>query len=152
MIILYCSLVLACLYFGVLQSKKLKDREKFYFDYLSFLQTYQTNLSFRQDNFNDLIQILLQRERSDFNRFLNSIMNENSLKIEYMSQFELDEINSQIHSLGNLDSDTEMQQVNFLLYQTQEQLKIATTKMKENGRLNIKMSFLIGLLLVVLLL
>ena len=152
MIILYCSLVLACLYLGVLQSKKLKDREKFYFDYLSFLQAYQTNLSFRQDNFNDLIQNLLQRERSDFNRYLNSIMNETTLKLEYMSQFELDEINSQIHSLGNLDSDTEMQQVNFLLYQTQEQLKIATTKMKENGRLNIKMSFLIGLLLVVLLL
>lgn len=152
MIILYCSLVVACVWFGVIQSKRLSSRAKFYYDYLNFLDNYEANLNFRQDNFKDLIKKLLDREKTDFNLFLFGLISEKINSIEYMSKLELDDISSQILSLGNLDSDTESQQVKFLKIHIQDRLKLATSKSKTYGGLSIKISLLIGLLLVVLLL
>lgn len=153
MLLLYCSLVFVCVWLGVSQAKRLSERHKFYVDMQAFLKAYEENLSFRQDNFKDLSSNLLSNEENDFNLYLVKIINnQEQTRPDYLSEKEIAFTNNLISSLGKADKETDEQTTKHFQFMVGELMqKTKEAKDKYSG-LSIKISLLIGLLLVILLL
>lgn len=153
MLVLYCTLIFSCVWLGVSQSKRLSAHHKFYVDMLVFLKAYEENLSFRQDNFKDLSIRLLGDEENDFNLYLTKTINNQELtRPDYLSEKEIVFTNSVINGLGKADKETDEQTTKHFQFMVSEMIKkTKETKEKYSG-LSIKISFLVGLLLVILLL
>lgn len=153
MIVLYCSLVFACVWLGVSQAKRLSARHKFYVDMMAFLKSYEENLSFRQDNFKDLANRLLTNEENDFNLYLASVVsNQEVKKLDYLSEKEIRYATSIINGLGKTDQETDEQTTKHYQFMVEELIKKTKEAKEKYSGLSIKISFLIGLLLVILLL
>jgi len=153
MIYLYFSLVFACVWFGVCQAKKLSSRYQFYSEFIQFLKAYEENLSFRQDNLKDLVARYCKCEESDFKSYLNSVIITTENKIpEYLNKKEVEHARDVLLSLGKTDQLTEKQLVKHYLVVIDEKRKHTYEIKEKYSSLSIKISLLIGLLLVVLLL
>ena len=150
MIVLYCSLVFVCVFFGVSLSKRLSDREKFYLDMQSFLAEFKANLYFRQVKFQDLVE--QEIETSHFKKFLISCIKPDVLfEPEYISQKEKDQAKQIILSLGEGGINSLEETLAHAERQVNKRLELATFSKQKYSSVAIKLSFFVGLLLVVLL-
>lgn len=153
MIILYASLIFTCVWFGVLYSKKLTSRYMMFYEMFQFFKVYEENISFRQDNLKDIARQFLETCKSEFAIVLRgSILCEKCSNIESLSPKEISFVNQLLLSLGKSDKDTELQQIRHLQFLTNECLVKAKEAKEKYSMLSIKISFFVGLLLVVLLL
>ena len=125
-----------------------------YYDLYQFLKIYEDNLSFRQDNLKDLVSKFVQEKRSDLAKFIEEVIiyGRQQVKPEFLTQKETDFICDILTSLGRADKDTELQQVKHFQFLVNSKLATAKETKEKYSALSIKISFLIGLLLVVLLL
>ena len=154
MIVLYATLVFACVWFGVAYSKKLHARYSIFHDLYQFLKVYEDNLSFRQDNLKDLVSRFIEDNKSDLSNIINTILIQGQAeqKNDYLTTKELVFIQDVLSSLGRSDKDTELQQVRHLQFMVNSRVQTAKATKEKYSTLSIKIGFLIGLLLVVLLL
>ena len=153
MIILYASLIFSCVWFGVLYSRKLTSRYMIFYELIQFLKVYEENISFRQDNLKDISKRFLENCKSEFAIILReSILCENCARVESLSHKEISFIRQVLLSLGKNDKDTEIQKVKHLQFLANEQVMKTKESKEKYSMLSIKISFFVGLLLVVLLL
>ena len=150
MIFLYLALIIGSLLFGVFEAQKLTKRVKFFDDFVEFLTRYSLNLSYKQDSLPEVIKNFGEERSGDFSLFIREAHETNNL--DYLKPEERKFVENAILSLGNADQITEENKVSGLLTQSVElQKKIKSYKDKYAG-IYIKLSFLVGLLLVILLL
>ena len=124
-----------------------------YYEFFQFLKVYEENISFRQDSLKDVSQKFLEDCKSEFGLILRqSILLEDEHKIDCLTLKEISFIKQLLFSLGKCDKDTEMQQVKHLQFLVNERVDKTKEAKEKYSMLSIKISFLIGLLLVVLLL
>lgn len=147
MIILYCSLVLSCVWLGVTFSKKLNDRVLFYESFIKFLSDFESNLHFKQDNILNVIN-----NADDFGKFLTEyISNNGDYYIEYLSKKELCQVKDIVNSLSSAGLDSAIGALKYSKMVVENKLKDYKNARQMYSGLSIKISLLIGLLLVVLL-
>ena len=153
MIYLYSTLIFVCVYFGVNISRRFSIRNKFYIEFLDFLKVYEENLNFRQDNYRDLAEKFIGTEESEFKSLLKSLcLGGVERSYEFFSKKEIDAAKAMLYSLGHADEYTEGQVVKHLQFLVRERCNITKEKKDKYSTLSIKISLLMGLLLVILLL
>lgn len=153
MIILYTALIFSCVWFGVCQARKLESRQAFYENMHTFLIDYRSNLSFLQKEFKELAeQHIKSADEGEFNEFLVSHIKDKDYKIEFLTEREQREAREIIGSLGKQDAETEEKIVDSALKIIKLRVESATKKRQKYSGFSIKISLLIGVLLVILLL
>ena len=152
MMFLYLSLIIGSLWFGIIQAKKLYLRVDFYKQFLDFLKAYSSNLSYKQDSISDLIESYKKKHNNDFIRFITDIKLNKFVQLEYLKSEEAEEVKNIVAILGSSDIYTEEQKIKSIVNEVEEKhFECKNIKEKYSG-LSIKLSFLIGVLLVILLL
>lgn len=150
MIVLYGALIFSSVWFGVTLTKRLGEREKFYLDLVDFLVAYESNLAFRQDTIKDLV--ITQIEDSDLRQLVYKIIcEEPELCIEYLTKKEIAEVKEMVLSLSRSGLDSGKLTVTHLKRIANLKLESASKQKKAYGSMSIKLSFFVGLLLVILL-
>ena len=153
MIVLYGSLVFACLWFGVCQAKRLSIRCEFFAGLCKFLKLYEENLSFKQENLKTLIKNFCADNEGEFKVFLeNLVIKDKDVQVEGLTTKEVFQVKEIILSLGKSDQQTESQIIKHLEFLASEMSEKAKATREKYSSLSIKLSLLIGLILVVLLL
>ena len=153
MIILYTSLIFSCVWLGVLQAKKLSTREMFYENLLGFLRAFNSNLSFVQKGYMELVDEYLESGvGAEFEAFLSGINSGEKHNLEFLSAREIKDVENIVLSLGKNDEETERRLVEDAIKVVSEKKERATKNCMKYSSFSIKLSLLVGALLVILLL
>lgn len=148
MVFLYCSLILACVWFGVTFSKRLGDRVNFFENFLKFLNKFESNLFFKQDKLYDIISDL---EESDFRTFGLSVLKGETREVEYITSKELRQVREIIFALSSSGIESTEGTLSYAKAIAVRLLEDSKRIKEKYSSLSIKLSLLVGLLLVVLL-
>ena len=153
MIILYTSLIFSCVYLGVLQARKLSLRETFYGDMLGFLKAFHSNISFVQKNYTEITKEFISSGASvEFSRLLNAKLENKPCSLDFLTLRETKEVEDIIKSLGKNDEDTEKRMVEDAINLVGARRESAVQKCLKYSGFSVKLSLLVGVLLVILLL
>lgn len=153
MIILYTSLIFSCVWLGVLQAKKLSTRQTFYENMLGFLRAFHTNLSFVQKGYMEVAEEYMSSGVSvEFAKFLSSKLAREKYNPDFLTLRENKELEDVILSLGKHDEETEKTMTEDAISLVKTRLEVATRKSQKYSSFSIKLSLLVGVLLVILLL
>ena len=153
MIILYTSLIFSCVWLGVEMAKKLQAKEKFYSDMLGFLMEYEHNLSFVQKEYSAVVEEYANHENvgEPFKKFIIN-PRESGAHREFLSAHEERELLTIFCSLGKSDEYTETKIVEGQKLLVKARLDESKKRAEKYSSLSIKLSFFVGVLLVLLLL
>lgn len=152
MIILYTSLVFACVSFGVMVSRKLQRKLEFYENLRDFLSAYASNLSFLQKEFKEVVDDYTQlREDRDFSRYIISFIKGEEDPPDFLTEKEIVEVRGLLKSLGTQDADTEERMISSAISLVKTKIGKASKRVENYSSLSIKLSLLVGVLLVILL-
>ena len=153
MIILYLSLIFSCVYLGVVQSRKLQERQLFYENLRDFLSQYRSNINFLQKEFIAVVEEYnLSNNSGVFSKLLVSHVHGTDEKIEFLSEKENAEVKSILSSLGQNDEDTETKLVESAISLIKTRTETATKRAERYSSFSVKLGLLVGVLLVILLL
>lgn len=140
-------------YIGFIFSKKYKDRKSFYCDFFEFNKNLRNEISYSQ---NTIVSILKKIEnKSDFYKFAYSfyINKKNDLcDIKYLNKDEKDLINNYFSSIGIGDKVSQSKYVDGMLEQLKEKKEVAELEEKKYKNTYVKLGFLFGLIILIMLL
>jgi len=148
MIILYTSLIFSCVWFGVVQAKKLQAKQKFFEDALAFFKVYAQNLSYQQKRFSSVVQEFLSSENVG-NEFSELLLLVSSGKGELETVLDVGggEIKQMLNSLGKVDENTEEKMLNTIIMRVGVLFDEAKRKTQKYASFSVKISLLVGALL-----
>lgn len=137
------------LFVGCKLSQKFTFKRKFYSDFKNFNERFISEVSFTQKTISQIIN----DNNSDFYLYLRNKINSNeSLKINYLKKEEYELLTDYISNIGNSDKNTQMLYLNAVKSQIDNCFIKSKDDEKRYKTLYIKMSFLIGLIILVVLL
>ena len=119
---------------------------------LTFLNKYLLNLTFRQDTISNVIDLFRKSINGDFSRFITRVNGGQFCEYDYLSETELSDVVSYISSLGTADEITEQLKVKEIMLDITERCEQAKRVKEKYVGLYVKISLLLGVLLVILLL
>lgn len=141
-----------CTMLGYFLSFKYSDKKTFYNDYLDFIKTLKQEITFGQAT---LLQILEQKYKTtDFYVALNEFVHKNEFCFNkrYLNKDEISFFNEFLRNLGKSDAKTQVNYLDSVSDIVVNQLNQAILNESKYKTLYIKMGFLIGLVLLVLVL
>lgn len=156
MIILYIIIVFTSTYIGYLIYKKLLNKVNYYKSLILFLESYKRNVSFSQDSLSEFIlkfdcQSTLFKET--LLGYLTRIKEDkkNIIFPDFISNYEEQELTLLFDALGKTDELGQVSLAENGKVKFEECLATYQEKFNKNGTVSIKLGFLLGLLLVILL-
>lgn len=147
-IFLGCILIIICTCCGHFLSLKYVKRKTYYSDYRSFNKNLINEISFSQRSIKHIIQ---NEKNSDFYTYINNFINGN-IRVEslnFLSQDEIAFINFYLDNIGSGDKITQLNYLKSVTDEIEKNYEINKTNEKKYRSLYIKISFLIGLILFV---
>ena len=153
MIVLYGIVCFGCVYIGVMIYKYLDDRVRFYNDFIEFLYVYDNNLSFCQDKLQNVVEKFAGDNHTGFRKFLLLFIKNGGeeIKIESIKPKEIKACQRDLNEIGKANLETDANIIKVLITKEKYNLEKATKLKNKYGSLAIKISLLIGILLVILL-
>lgn len=143
-------LILACfIYIGYSINLYYKNRCNFYKNLIDFLNIYENEITFNKNNIFSILANHTFGKAIDI--FLNNYLNYNIIYPKYILESEMKEINNLLESLGKKDIDGEIQNLNNFKIKFEHLYIKCCDDYKKKGSISIKLSFVIGLLIAILL-
>ena len=140
-------------YLGFLLSKKYTDRKKFYLSFCEFNKILKNEISFSQKT---IVEILKGRDGTDcFYKYLISYFinkKELNLNVEYISKEEKDFLNNYVKTIGNSDKKTQIEYIESISCYLDKKSNEVSIEEKKYKKTYLKLGFLIGLILLIILL
>lgn len=143
--------VIICLILGNLLSLKYSERKRFYRDFCDFNERLIQEVAYSQNTINHLLNDC--PSTCFYQSVKNNILEKKSLdKVNFLTENEFDFFKDYLSKLGKSDKST---QLNFLTYSSSGLYKLKNDSEGEEKKyksLYLKMSFLIGLIILIILL
>ena len=163
MVLAYVGIVCLSTYIGFIFSRKYIVRYKIYSQLIEFLNYYKLQICYNQKKILDVVNDFAKSEKDDFiqlNEFSKYLKfdfyNKNSFefneKLQYLSELEINQIESIFNNLGKFDLEQEKQNVELILSKLNSQLISATNDKTKYCGFCVKIGAILGCFLVVLLL
>lgn len=145
-------LLIISTFIGYVLSCKFSDRQAFYLDFASFNKKLKQEVAFKQSTILSLINQL--NEDSDFNLSIKSffIKNELSFDKKYLTEEEKNYFFDYIKELGKTEKSFQIEYLNATNEMLILKQKESEEDVKKYKKLYIKIGFLIGLILLILVL
>ncbi len=147
------GIVLICLstLLGYIMSGKFSLRKEFYNDFYNFNNKLKQEISFKQTTITNIIK---NNDESDFYLVLNNYIKNNSFDFDkqYLSKDEIEYLHNYLKILGTGDKQSQLEFLGKANESIMEKQKESTENEKKYIVLYIKLGFLIGLVLFVLVL
>jgi len=143
-------LIISCfIYIGYSINLYYKNRCVFYKNLIDFLNIYENEISFNKNNIYSIL------ENHSFGKvldhFLKGYLNCNIIYPKYILETETKEINNLLDSLGKKDIDGEIQNIKNFKLKFEHFYKSCSDDYKKKGKLSLKLSFVLGLIVTILL-
>ena len=156
MIVFYVALEGVFLLFGMMISKKLKDKADFFVCHVRFLEGFKQNLLFLQKSLFEYIEdiSIVGNYKRVLESFKENFRNQDKdiLLPDFLNLKEKEELNDFFGSLGVSDVSTQLDHLEKTLFVARQREKESQDKFKKYGGFSIKVSCLIGLALIIILL
>ena len=145
-----CVFLIICTWFGYNFSLKYKNKRIFYENFAEFNQRFINAVSFSHET----ILELMEKEKGDdlfYSSLKDKFVNKKSKvrKIEYLCDTEYDFFCSYLNMIGNVDKETQLEYLNSVTDKVQAELSNSILDEKKYKTLYIKVGFLVGLMLFV---
>ncbi len=141
--------LILCLFVGYVLSQKFSYKKRFYSDFKNFNERLTTEVSFTQKT----IFQLINDNDTDFYKFIkNKISDGESVNPRYLKKEELEFLDDYISNVGKSDRYTQMLYLNSVKNQIENCFYKSKEDEKKYKSLYVKMGFLIGLIILVVLL
>ncbi len=143
----------SCTYFGFNFSKKFTSRKTFYFDFNEFNKIIKNEINYSQ---NTLYSILKNNTNtdSDFYKVLKNVIlskEKFTSNQKYLESDELSYFKSYIEKVGSGDKFSQIKFIDNAYEYVNEKYKIASEDEKKYKKLYIKLGFLVGLIIFIVL-
>lgn len=157
MIFLYLLVLVISILIGIMISCKLKKRYKYFKEFIEFLDYYKQNISYLQTSMIELVSGLSEKltELKETLFSFNAYIKDENAKIfipSYLNKEEEIFIRNSFERLGVGDYNTELDKTEKARVEAQEYKEKNKHDYEKYGKVVIKISILIGLLIVILLL
>ena len=145
-------LLLFCLFIGYCLSNKYYFRRLFYSDFLSFNTTFTQEISFKQTTLINLIKN--QTIKNDFYIMLSSyVLNKKQeLNFTYLTSQEKRDVYEYLDKIGKFDKETQLEYLKSVNNNIVDKQQNCILDEKKYKALYIKLSFLIGLIMLIIVL
>lgn len=142
--------IIICSYMGVIFSDKFTARNCFYNDFMNFNTKMKSVTSFSHQSISEIVNEL---DDSDFKKCVVSLFGETEYcKLRYLSSEEQDFVKEYLNFIGKSDSVTQLSYLNSVESEIKSLSKKASEEYKKYRNLYIKLGFLVGLIIFVVLL
>ena len=147
------SLVL-CTFLGAFYAKKYTNRKNFYMNFSSFNSKIKNEVAFTQ---NSIVSISknISFETNDFNDCVKKVFCDNTpfeFDKKYITKDEIEYFSSYLKTIGTSDRETQIQYIESASKYLNEKLAKAEENEKKYKKAYVKLGFLIGLILLIVLL
>ncbi|MBE7081058.1 MAG: hypothetical protein E7372_00670 [Clostridiales bacterium] len=145
-------LLLLCVFIGYCLSNKYYFRRVFYGDFLSFNTLFAQEIAFKQTTIINLIKN--QKSNTDFYLLLNSNISGQDVKIDYkyLTNEEKQFVYEYLNKLGKFDKETQLDYIKGVNEIIKDKNESSILDEKRYKMLYLKVSFLIGLILLIIVL
>lgn len=147
-----CLSVVSCSMLGLLLNKNSQRRVKYFENFNALILTLISEIKFRQESLKNILSNFNQNNSSDLSvniseylDFLSGEKKELVLSKNKLTPKELEEVRNFFISLGTSDSDTQLFELDNFKQKFDLIYGEVSGKHKKNGGLYLKLSFLIGL-------
>jgi len=156
-LVLSLVIVISCTYIGVGIGKYYKERYKFFLDMYNFSSYLQTNLSFRQDALNEVVDNFIKENKiqnqskkflNDFQKNLKQNQNFDATR-DNIDEDEKFMLNNLFNSLGKTDSDTQNETIEHFKQQLNNKVNEAKKEMTKFVGMSGKLGLIFGLIIVI---
>lgn len=154
--VIYILIIVLSAYLGFFVYQRLKNKRDYFKSLLDFLDRFNQNVAFVQSSFPEFI-LNFSSISADFKLTLNSILKhgfENNSEVffpDYITKEEKSLIINIICSIGVLNQEMEQDHIRKSRYEVDELYKKSKEQFEKYGALSIKLGFILGILLVILL-
>lgn len=150
-LILGLILLLCCTLIGYCMAGKFIDRKTFYNDFLSFVKKLKQEVSFGQAT---IIEIVKDTNIGDFCLLIENYFNSNnkSIPYPYLNNDDKKVYLDFVEKIGKSDGKTQLDYLNDIEQNVSNEYTKASENEKIYKKLYIKMGFLVGLILLILVL
>lgn len=144
-------LLVLCTFLGYIQSGKYVDRRKYYNDFLSFINRLKQEVSFGQATIQEIIKNV---DNNDFYSLLDNFFryNNNRISYSYLNDNDKNLFLDFVEKIGQSDSKTQLNYLNEIELIISNEYTKACENEKIYKKLYVKISFLVGLMLLILVL
>ena len=141
-----------CTFFGYLLSNKYIRRKKYFNDFYLFNKNLQTELNFSKSSILKIIEDFSEKN-SDFYYFITKYFKKKNeeVNLSYLSSDEKDSAKKYLGSISTVDDKTLIGYVNGYSQKLSEMLELSVREEKKYKTLYIKLGFLFGLIIFIVL-
>ena len=153
--------IIICTFFAYRASVKYTKRKVFYDDFGAFNDKLKSEIAFSKNTILSLVASI--NDESDFGVLLKRRFNKNenvnalyegsiARELKYLKRADVDFINDYFYSIGKADGVTELKIINKYGEEIFKNLSVAVSDEKKYRPLYVKLGFLLGILVLILLL
>lgn len=147
--IMLVLIVFCFIYIGYSINRHYKNRNDFFKSFLDFFCVYENEIQFNKNN---LINIMQSHSFGKIlDNFINNYITSNTKFPNFILENERKEIEKFLDSLGKKDIDGEVQNLKNYKLKFETIYKKSCDDLKKKGSISLKLSFVLGLLLAILL-